>query len=100
MTYEDFCEGLQLLARLERHELIHIRAVTEDDYRAWSDFKRDPLRWLLRADDHRAAAIWGAIERGRRGRPRTNVVEETEPTSELNVIQLVPRDIPDPSNRR
>jgi hypothetical protein len=100
MTYEDFCEGLQLLARLERHELIHLRAVTEDDYQAWRDFKRDPLRWLLRADAHRAAAVWGAIERGRRGRPPTNFVGEAASSSELNVIQLVPREIPNPSNRR
>jgi hypothetical protein len=100
MTYEDFWAGLEVVARLERHELIHLRAVTEDDYQAWHDFRRDPLRWLLRADDHRAAAIWSAIERGRRGRPRTNSVEAAERSSQLNVIQLVPRDIPDPSNRR
>ena len=95
MTYEDFCEGLQLLARLERHELIHLRALTEDDYQAWGDFKRDPLRWLLRADDHRAAAVWSAIARGRKGRPPANFVEDAEPSSELNVIRLVPRDVPD-----
>jgi hypothetical protein len=100
MTYEDFCEGLQLLARLERHELVHLHAVTEDDYQAWRDFKRDPLRWLLRADDHRAAAIWGAIERARRRRPRADFFDAAKPSSQLNVIQLVPRDTPDPSNRR
>ena len=95
MTYEDFCEGLKLLARLERNELIHLRALTEDDYQAWGDFKRDPLRWLLRADDHRAAAVWSAIERGRKGRPRPSFIEDGEPSSELNVIQLIPRDVLD-----
>ncbi len=95
MTYDDFREGLQLLARLERHELVHLRAVTEDDYQAWADFKRDPLRWLLRADDHRAAAVWGAIERGRAGRPSTNLVEATDLHSEPKVIQLSPRNVAD-----
>jgi hypothetical protein len=95
MTYEDFREGQHLLAQLERHELVHLRAVTEDDYQAWADFKRDPLRWFLRADDHRAASVWVAIAGGRTGRPSADLVEAAELPSEPNVIQLIPRSVPD-----
>jgi hypothetical protein len=94
MTYDDFHEYLRLLSQLQRQELIHLHAFTEDDYQAWADFRRDPLRWLLRADDHRAAAVWSAIERGRKGRPPTNLVENTE-HSKVKVIQLIPRADPD-----
>jgi hypothetical protein len=91
MTYDDFHDGLRLLSQLQRQELIRLHAFTADDYQAWADFKRDPLRWLLRADDHRAAQVWSAIERGRKGQPPTNPVERAE-HSELNVIQLTPKD--------
>jgi hypothetical protein len=91
MKYDDFYDGLRLLSQLQRHELIHVHAFTEDDYQAWADFKRDPLRWLLRADDHRAAAVWAVMERGRKGRSPINAAKNSE-HSELNVIQLTPRD--------
>jgi hypothetical protein len=91
MTYEEFNEGLRLLSQLQRQELIYLHAFTEDDYQAWADFKRDPLRWFLRADDHRAAAVWSAIEHGRKGWPATNPVENSA-SSHFRVIQLVPRD--------
>jgi hypothetical protein len=94
MTFDDFYEGLRLLSQLKRQELIHLKAFTEDDFQAWADFKRDPLRWLLRADDHRAASVWSAIERGRKVRRPANPIKAIE-HPELNVIQLVPRDGPD-----
>lgn len=92
MTCDDFCECLRLLGSLQRQELVHLQAFTADDDQAWGNFKRDPLRWFLRADDHRASVVWGAIERGRKGRPPTNFVEDAEPCSELKVIQFIPRD--------
>jgi hypothetical protein len=97
MTYDDFYEGLRLLSQLKRQELILLQAFTEDDWQSWADFRRDPLRWLLRADDHRAAALWSAIERRRKGRrPPGNPIEAIDhPAPELNVIQFVPRDGPD-----
>jgi hypothetical protein len=81
MTYDDFCDGLRF---------IYLHALTEDDYQAWADFKRDPLRWLLRADDHRAPAVWSAIERGRKGRPPATV--ENSASSDFKVINLFSRD--------
>jgi hypothetical protein len=91
VNYDDFADGLRLLSQLERQELIYLHAFVEDDYQAWADFKRDPLRWLLRSDDHRAAAVWAAMERNRKGRLRTSAVEDTE-RAEINVIQLNPKD--------
>ena len=93
MTYDDFYEGLRLLSQLKRQELSLLQAFTEDDWQSWADFRRDPLRWFLRADDHRAAAVWSAIERRRKGRPPANRIEAID-HPELNVIQLVPRDVP------
>ena len=91
MNYDDFSDGLRLLSQPERQELIYLHAFMEDDYQAWSDFKRDPLRWLLRSDEHRAAAVWAAMERNRKGRLRIRVVEHSE-RAEINVIQLIPKD--------
>jgi hypothetical protein len=93
MTYEDFHDGLRRLSQLQRHELVYLHAFAPDDFQAWAAFRRDPLRWLLRADDHRAAAVWNAIERARSGRPPISLIENGDHT-ELNVIQLVPRDVP------
>jgi hypothetical protein len=93
MKYDEFCDGLRLLSQLQRQELIYLHAFTKDDYQAWADFKRDPLRWLLRADDHRAAAVWAAMEHSRKGRPPINAYESSK-RLELNVIQLIPQDNP------
>jgi uncharacterized damage-inducible protein DinB len=91
MTYDEFRSGLRLLSQLQRKDLIRLQAFTEDDYQAWADFKRDPLRWLLRADDHRAAAVWCAIDRGREGR-LPNTQTQTIQNREGTVIQFVPND--------
>ena len=89
MTYDDFRNGLRLLSQLQRQDLIRLQAFTEDDLQAWADFKRDPLRWFLRADDHRAAAVWSAIDRGREARARIKQTQTIQ-SREGTVIQFIP----------
>ena len=86
MTLEDFLGELQALLALDLQEVSASGAMNEHDLACWNSFRADPARWLVRADQKTARALWRAMERHQSGPDTTTGV----PASELNVIQFVP----------
>jgi hypothetical protein len=66
MIFEDFHRTLRLLATVDMQELVDAEAIHEGDLPTWNAFRADPLRWLLRADDDTAHAVWAAMQRHKR----------------------------------
>jgi len=67
MTFAEFHNALRILMSIDRHELEAAGVIKARDHNAWGEFRRDPFRWLIRADDTDAPKIWAIIER-RQGR--------------------------------
>ena len=58
MTLEDFLDGLQTLLALDLQEVSASGAMSEHDLARWNSFRADPARWLVRADEETARALW------------------------------------------
>ena len=86
MTLEGFLDGLQTLLALDLQEVSASGAMSEHDLARWNSFRADPARWLVRADEETARALWLAMER-HKSRPNRTI---GAPASELNVIQFIP----------
>lgn len=63
MTLAEFHNALRILTSIDRHELEAARVIAQGDNNAWGNFRRDPFRWLIRADDRMAERLWNIIER-------------------------------------
>lgn len=63
MTFADFHNGLRILTGIDRHELEAAGVIKANDHNAWGEFRRDPFRWFVRADDATASKLWTIIER-------------------------------------
>ncbi len=55
-----FRDRLRILDSIDFDELAMHSII--DDLVVWQAFRRDPFRWLIRADDERAERIWQLIE--------------------------------------
>jgi hypothetical protein len=47
---------------IERREMEAAGLIKAGNPRSWSDFRRDPYRWLLRLDEDQASALWKLIQ--------------------------------------
>lgn len=66
MTFAEFHNALRILMSIDRHELEAAGVIKARDHNAWGEFRRDPFRWFIRADDADAPKIWAIIERRQR----------------------------------
>lgn len=63
MTHGEFHHGLRILVNIDRDQLVNAGLIKPHDHNAWGEFRRDPFRWFIRADDERAEKLWTLIER-------------------------------------
>lgn len=63
MTRAEFHNGLRILLNIDRHELEAAHVIKVGDVNAWGEFRRDPFRWFIRADDSQLPKLWAIIER-------------------------------------
>jgi len=63
LNLRSFHNGLRVLLNIDRPELEQAGVLPAGDHNAWGEFRRDPFRWLIRADDARAAKLWALVER-------------------------------------
>ena len=61
-SFAEFHNRLRKLLNIDQHELIEAGVMTADDTEQWLAFQRDPWRWFIRADDHRAGLVWKIME--------------------------------------
>ena len=66
MTFDQFHNGLRILLSIDRHELEAAGVIRVGDHNAWGEFRRDPFRWLIRADDSQAPKLWAIVQRRQR----------------------------------
>lgn len=63
MNFADFHNGLRILLSIDRHELEAAGVIKINDHNAWGEFRRDPFRWFIRADDIAAPKLWAIVQR-------------------------------------
>lgn len=63
MTLREFHHALRVLLNLDRHELDAAGVIRRGDHNAWGTFRRDPYRFLIRADDATAEKLWALMQR-------------------------------------
>ncbi len=63
MTLREFHHGLRVLLNIDRHELDAAGVIRRGDHNAWGTFRRDPYRFLIRADDATAERLWEIMQR-------------------------------------
>lgn len=62
MRFEQFHNALRILTSLDAHDLEAAGVIRNGDHNAWGTFRRDPFRWLIRADDALARKLFSLIE--------------------------------------
>ena len=67
MTLDEFHNALRVMTSIDFHELVGAGVMVESDVRGefcqWDKFRRDPYRWMIRADDETAERLWGIIQK-------------------------------------
>ena len=63
MTFDEFHNGLRVLASTDRVELVNIGVMSSGNTEAWLSFSVDPFRWFICADDDRAMKLFEIIKR-------------------------------------
>lgn len=63
MKFAEFHNGLRILMNIDRDELVTAGIIPHADRNKWGEFRRDPFRWLIRADDKSAAKLWAIVEK-------------------------------------
>ncbi len=76
----DFHNRLRILIGIDRDELVAAGVIPQGDHNSWGTFRRDPLRWLIRADDATAEKLWTLIERRAGGTPAPKRAVPPPPT--------------------
>ena len=66
MTFAEFHNALRILLSIDCHELEMAGVIKIGDVNAWGEFRRDPFRWLIRADDKAAPKLWAIVQRRQR----------------------------------
>lgn len=66
MTFAEFHNALRIMLAIDRHELEASGIIKPGDVNAWGEFRRDPFRWFIRADDSQAPKLWAIVQRRQR----------------------------------
>ena len=70
MNLDEFHNALRIMTSIDFSELVRAGVMVESDahgeFCKWDRFRRDPYRWMIRADDETAEKLWGIIQ-GRMG---------------------------------
>ncbi len=61
LTLPAFLNRVRKLHCIDRHHLVEAGAMSKDSPE-WPTFRDNPVGWLLRADDDRAAKVWALTE--------------------------------------
>lgn len=67
MTLAEFHNGLRILTNLDFSDLVKAGVLTDDadGDSEWEDFRDNPWKWMIRADDDEAAKLWALmVKRG------------------------------------
>lgn len=62
MELREFHNGLRILSSIDMPELVAGKVIEDDDEAEWAAFRKDPHRWLIRAGDEKAAALWAVMK--------------------------------------
>lgn len=61
----DFRRLLRMVLAIERPALEAAGLIGRDDRRSWNEFRRDPMRWVIRLGDAQALALWRLMQEAR-----------------------------------
>lgn len=67
MTLSEFHNGLRILSSIDFSDLVKAGVLTDDaDGDAeWEDFRSNPWKWMIQADDDQATKLWALmVKRG------------------------------------
>lgn len=62
MKFAEFHNGLRVLLNVDQHELVQAGILRSNDINGWGEFRRDPFRWFIRADDEKAKKLWALVK--------------------------------------
>lgn len=62
MTFAEFHNGLRVLLNIDQLDLVRAGILPANNINAWGEFRRDPFRWFIRADDEKAHKLWALVE--------------------------------------
>ncbi len=62
MTLREFHNGLRILLNLDLDELATAGAMEHRDFDTYAEFRTDPFRWFIRANDRQAEAVWSLMQ--------------------------------------
>jgi hypothetical protein len=57
MTQHEFSNALRILISVDHHEVPFL------DKASWEKFRDDPFRFMMRANDNMADAVWAVVEK-------------------------------------
>lgn len=63
LNLREFHNGLRILLNIDRDELVAAGVIRHGDHNAWGEFRRDPFRWFIRANDERADKLWELMKK-------------------------------------
>lgn len=63
MNLAEFHNGLRILSSIDFHELVAAGAITDDrdGETEWEQFRLNPWRYFIAADDDQAEKIWAVV---------------------------------------
>lgn len=86
-TFAEFHNALRILANIDMSEMVEAGAIASDDTSGYSAFAADPWRWLIRAGDDEARAVWRIVlarQPKKAGGPIT-----LAPRARLNIEEMI-----------
>ena len=61
MTIDEFHNGLRILLNIDMFELEEAGVIAKDDMRAWHEFRDNPWRWFIYAQNAQADRLWALM---------------------------------------
>jgi hypothetical protein len=53
---------MRAILRIDRRSMEAAGLIEAGNLRSWTEFRRDPYRWILRLDEGQASTLWKVIE--------------------------------------
>lgn len=57
----EFRRVLRAILAIDRRHLVAAGLIDGSSLKPWTEYRRDPLRWMLRLEGERAAAFWRLV---------------------------------------